>query len=136
MIYVTVCINTWFNLSQYTFFDIAAKYLWILFFEALKWSQQFLSNFCNKSLSTYNLYGLETVLHFFYLSKEQLMRISCKYTIMPKNKIPLLYLLINCISPRSALQMLSLKDEYFLRALNFRIIGLCDWSVNYSLSEF
>ena len=64
MIYVIVCIDTWFNLSQYTFFDIAAKYLRTLFSEVLKLSQQFLSNLCDKYLSTYNLYGLETVLHF------------------------------------------------------------------------
>ena len=32
-----------------------------------------------------------------------------------KNSIPLLYLLINYMSARYALQMLSLKDEYTLR---------------------
>ena len=77
MIYVIVCIDTWFNLPQYTFFDIVAKYLRTLLSEVLKLSQQFLSNLCNKSLSTYNLYGLETVLHFFTFQRSN----SCIFTI-------------------------------------------------------
>ena len=38
--------------------------------------------------------------------------------------IPLLYLLINCISAKSTPLILSLKEEYTLLFLNFLIIGL------------
>ena len=41
-----------------------------------------------------------------------------------KNETPLLYLFINYIPAKSALQMLSLKEEYTLHFLNFLIIGL------------
>ena len=50
-----------------------------------------------------------------------------KRSITPnKYLIPLLYLLINCTSARSALGILSLKEEYSFRLLNFLVIGL--WS--------
>ena len=47
-----------------------------------------------------------------------------------KNLIPLLYLLINCVSAKSAPQMFSVKEEYNQRFLNFLIIGLCNSSGN------
>ena len=47
-----------------------------------------------------------------------------------KNQNPLLYLLINCISTRSAPKILSLKDYYNLRLLNFLIIDLCNSATN------
>ena len=39
-------------------------------------------------------------------------------------------LLMNCISARSAPQILSLKDEYTFLFSNFLIIGLCNFSTN------
>ena len=39
-------------------------------------------------------------------------------------------LLMNCISARSAPQILSLKDEYAFLFSNFLIIGLCNFSTN------
>ena len=47
-----------------------------------------------------------------------------------KNRNPLFYLLISCISARSAPQVLSLKDEYTFRFSNFLVIGLCNSSAN------
>ena len=51
---------------------------------------------------------------------------------VPQNtkQIPLLNLLMNCISARSALEILSIKDVYTFRFLNFQIIGLCNSSTN------
>ena len=54
-------------------------------------------------------------------------KISIAYN---KNRIPFVGLLINCISARSASQMLSLKNEYDLRFLNVLIISLCKSSAN------
>ena len=42
-----------------------------------------------------------------------------------KNRNPLLNLLINFISVRSELQILSIKDECTFRFSNFLIMGLC-----------
>ena len=47
-----------------------------------------------------------------------------------KNRIPILNLLINCISARSAHNILSMKDEYTFRFSNFLIICLCNPSAN------
>ena len=47
-----------------------------------------------------------------------------------KNLNPLLSLLINCISARSATQILSIKVECTFLFLNFLIIGLCNSSAN------
>ena len=48
-----------------------------------------------------------------------------------KKQIPLLILLNNCISARSAPQILSIKVEYTFRFLNFQIIiSLCNSSAN------
>ena len=47
-----------------------------------------------------------------------------------KKQIPLSNLLINCISARSAPQILSIKDECTFRFLNFVIMGLCNSSAN------
>ena len=51
-----------------------------------------------------------------------------------KNRNPLSNLLINCISAKSAPQILSIKGECTFLLLNFRIIGLCNPSAN-PLSE-
>ena len=47
-----------------------------------------------------------------------------------KTRNPLLNLLINCISTRSAPQTLSLKNVYTFRFSNFLTIGLCNSSAN------
>ena len=47
-----------------------------------------------------------------------------------KKKIPLLNLLFNSMLIRSAPQILSIKDEYTFRFLQFLIIGLCNSSAN------
>ena len=47
-----------------------------------------------------------------------------------KKRIPLLNLLINCISARSVPQILSIKIECTFLSLNFLIIGLCNSSAN------
>ena len=53
---------------------------------------------------------------------------------MTHNKIEIIYyLIINCISDRSAPQILYLKDECIFRFSNFPIIGLCNPSANYWL---
>ena len=49
-----------------------------------------------------------------------------------KKRISLLNLLINCISARSAPQMLPIKGECTFHFLNFLIIGLCNSSANSS----
>ena len=53
-----------------------------------------------------------------------------------KNKIPLLYLLMNFICARSTTHMLSLKNNYTLHFLNFVIIGLCNSSANFWFDIF
>ena len=45
-------------------------------------------------------------------------------------RIPLLYLLNNCISAKSALQILSIKSECTFCFSNFLIIGLCNSLAN------
>ena len=47
-----------------------------------------------------------------------------------KNRNSLLNLLINCISGRSAPQILSLKDNYIFRFSSFLITGLCNSVAN------
>ena len=47
-----------------------------------------------------------------------------------KNQNPLLNLLIDCISARSAPQILSIKDDCTFLFLNFLVIGLCNSSAN------
>ena len=47
-----------------------------------------------------------------------------------KKGIPLLSLLINCISARSESQILSLKDEYNFHFSNFLIVVLCNVSAD------
>ena len=56
-----------------------------------------------------------------------LLEISIKYN---KNLNPLLNLFINCISARSAPQVLSIKVECTFSFLNFLITGLCKSSAN------
>ena len=46
-----------------------------------------------------------------------------------KKQAPLLNLQINCISAKSAPQILSLKDEITLPFSNFPVIGLCNSSL-------
>ena len=53
-----------------------------------------------------------------------------------ENLNPLLSLLINCISARSAPQMLSIKAECTFLLLSFLIIGLCSSSANSLLEIF
>ena len=55
-----------------------------------------------------------------------------------KKRIPVLNLLINCISVRSAPQILSIIDEYtfLFFFFNFLIIGLHNSSVNYLFEIF
>ena len=53
-----------------------------------------------------------------------------------KNLNHLLNSLINCISARSAPQILSMKGECTFLLLNFLIIGLCNSSANYLLEIF
>ena len=53
-----------------------------------------------------------------------------------KIRIPLLNLFINCISARSAPQILSVKDERTFLLLSFLIIGLCNSSANSLLEIF
>ena len=47
-----------------------------------------------------------------------------------RNLNPILNLLINCISARSTLQILSIKDECTFFFSNFQIIGLCNSCAN------
>ena len=47
-----------------------------------------------------------------------------------KKRIPLLQLLVNSISARSAPQILPIKGDCTFPFLNFRIIGLCNSSAN------
>ena len=47
-----------------------------------------------------------------------------------KNLNPLLNLLINCLSTRSAPQILSIKDVCTFLFLNFLIIHLCNYCAN------
>ena len=47
-----------------------------------------------------------------------------------KKRIPLLNLLINSISVKSATQILSMKGEWTFPFLNFLIIHLCNSSAN------
>ena len=56
-------------------------------------------------------------------------------TAHDKNLNPLLKLLINCIPARSALQILSIKDECTFLFSNFLIIGLCNSSANSLLEK-
>ena len=47
-----------------------------------------------------------------------------------KNQIPLIYLLVNCVSAESACEMLTLRNVYTFHFLDFLIIGLCNFSAN------
>ena len=53
-----------------------------------------------------------------------------------KNLYPLLNLLINYISSRSALQILSVKGECTFSIWNFLVIGLCNSSANFLFEIF
>ena len=53
-----------------------------------------------------------------------------------KNLKPLLNLLINCISAKSAPQILPIKGECTFLLLNIPIIGLCNSSANSLLEIF
>ena len=55
---------------------------------------------------------------------------------MRKKQIPLLNLLINCISARSTPQILSIKHKCTFLSSNFLIIGLCNSSANYLFKIF
>ena len=62
-----------------------------------------------------------------------LLKISITHN---KKRIDLLNLLINCISARSAPQILSIKDDCTFLLLNFQINGLFNSSVNFLLDIF
>ena len=53
-----------------------------------------------------------------------------------KNLNPVLDLLINCISAKSAPQILSIKGDCTFLSLNVLIIGLCNSSANSLLEKF
>ena len=57
-----------------------------------------------------------------------LLKITVKHN---KNRILLLNLLINCISAKSAPQIIFIKDDHTFSFLNFLIIGLCNSSANF-----
>ena len=71
-------------------------------------------------------------LSFKETNNAYLLWISKTYS---KDQIPLLGLLINCISDTSALLILTLKDSYILCLLNFIIIDLRNSSANCLLSQ-
>ena len=67
-------------------------------------------------------------LTFKAITHAYLLKISIIYN---KKQIHLLNLFINCISARSAPQILSIKDACNFGFWNFLIIGLCNILVNY-----
>ena len=67
---------------------------------------------------------------FFSLLKEWPLYIYYEYQYHTIKKELLLHWLIDCISARSAPQILPFKDEYTLRFSSFVIIGLCNSSAN------
>ena len=60
---------------------------------------------------------------FKEMTQAYLLQISITYN---KKLNPLLNLLINCISAKSAYQILSIKGECTFILLNYLIIGLCN----------
>ena len=66
-------------------------------------------------------------LSFKGITHAYLLKISITHN---KKRIPLLNLLINYISARSAVQILFIKDECTFLLSNFLIIGLCNSSAN------
>ena len=56
-------------------------------------------------------------------------------TSITRNKSPLLYLLVNCLSTKPASQILFPKEKYSLRVSNFIVVGLCNTYVYCFLSE-
>ena len=52
-----------------------------------------------------------------------------------KKQIPLLNFLVNCISARSAPQILSIKGQYTLRFSNFPVSGFCNSSANSHIAK-
>ena len=65
-------------------------------------------------------------MHMYYKYQECIIKIY----------IPLLNLLTNCISTRSAPQIISIKGECTFLFLSFLIIGLCNSSANSLLEIF
>ena len=72
-------------------------------------------------------------LSFKRITHVYLLKISITHN---KKRIPLLNLLINCISEKSAPQILSIKGDCTFLFLNFLIIGLCYYSANYWFEIF
>ena len=56
-----------------------------------------------------------------------LLKISITHN---KKRVPLLSLLLNCVSTRYAPQILPIKGDRTFLFLNFLIIGLCNFSAN------
>ena len=110
--------------QQQIFFSLSVEYISVL------WScnQDFIDILQNSlPLSTHILFGLRPDLSNIFW--KELLKIS---RIHNKKRIPLLNLLINCISAKSAHQILSLDELYTFRFLNFLITGLCNSFTNCS----
>ena len=124
-IYYIILYFIYFNLLATTdFFSLSVEYISVL------WScnQDFIDMLQNSlPLSTHILFGLRPDLSNIFWKK--LLKIS---RIHNKKRIPLLNLLINCISVKSAPQILSLDELYTFRFLNFLITGLCNSFTNCS----
>ena len=71
----------------------------------------------------------ETVIPFLYKGITHVFLLTISLTLN-KKQIPLLNLLINCISSRSTPQILSTKGDCTFLLSKFQIIYLCDSSAN------
>ena len=115
---------------------LCVEYIYILFF---------CGRDCIDVLSGHILFGLRLdsfkiswkalvivapFLSFKGITHVYLLKISIA---LNKKRTLLLNLLISCLSARSALQMLSTKDECTIRFSNILMIGLCNSSANYLL---
>ena len=72
-------------------------------------------------------------LSFQGINHAYLLKISITHN---KKRIPLLSLLINCISARSAPHVLSMKGECTFLYSNFQVIGLCNSPANHLFEIF
>ena len=89
-------------------------------------------------LDSFNIFWRALVIVLLFLSfigitHAYLLKISITHN---KKWISLLHLLINCISARSAPQILSIKGESVFIFWNFLIIGLCNSSPNSLFETF
>ena len=84
-----------------------------------------------------NYFGIALVLVISFLLFKRinhvyLTKISIAHN---KNRISLRCLLVHCTSVGSTTQMMSLKDEYYLRFPSFLTIGLCNSFANFLFLE-